>query len=189
LLHALPYAKRLEFERRDEPDLRASLGGLALLVLGAGRANPVLQRLTFAPDRKPHCDGGPFFSISHGDGHVACAISERLDLGIDIERLDARATSEDCEKLRRWTATEACLKAAGLGLRHADQVLVDIDFAGATIGPQRFALQQVNVADGYVCHLATAAAACAPGIMAVRLDDAATSTEIERCLGLATQVE
>ena len=190
MLRALPYAKQLELEGRDEMGQRASLGGLALLVLGAGQvreAGLALQRLAFAPDRKPHCDGGPFFSISHADGHVVCAVSETLDLGIDIERLAAEATAGDGAKLRRWTATESCLKAAGLGLRHADQVIVDSDLAGARIGSQRFALQQVDIADGYVCHLATAAVPATPRISAVSLDDPATSLEIQRSLGLATQ--
>ena len=192
MLRALPYAKQLELEGRDEMGQRASLGGLALLVLGAGQvreAGLALQRLAFAPDRKPRCDGGPFFSISHADGHVACAVSETVDLGIDIERLAAQATPGDGDKLRRWTATEACLKAAGLGLRHADQVLVEADFAGARIGSRRYALQQVGIADGYVCHLATAAVTAAPRISAVSLNDPATSLEIERSLGLATQAQ
>lgn len=191
LLDALPYGKRLELERRDEAGLRASLGGLALLVLGAAQTRPAglsVSGLAFAPDQKPRCDGGPYFSISHAEGRVACAVSETLDVGVDIERLGSPGPASDLDKLRRWTATEAVLKAAGLGLKHVNEVVLDADLTGATTGRQRCALRQVPIGEGYVCHLASAGAP-AVRLCGVRLDDLATSLAIERSLRLAAQVQ
>jgi phosphopantetheinyl transferase len=192
LLHALPYAKRLELERRDEAELRSALGGLALLILGAARMRAgglAVRQIVFAPGGKPRCVGGPFFSISHGRGRVACAVSETVDSGIDIETFAAPASDEVREKARRWTATEAALKAAGLGLRNAAQVQLDAALRHAEIGSTRYGLLAPQLAKDCACHVATVRESPVLEIHAVDLDGPETSLAIERSLGFATQPE
>lgn len=192
LLRALPYAKRLELERRDEAALHAALGGLALWILGSQRlrhaAAPV-QQLVFEPGRKPRSPGGPFFSISHAEGRVACAVSVDVDPGVDIEFLPDSASAGQREKLRRWTATEAVLKTAGLGLRGVGQVVLGSDLSSAVIGARRYVLVEAPVAEDYVCHVAAADATPTLHISEVHLAEPATSRTLERSLGLAPHAE
>ncbi len=133
LLQALPYAQRLELERREPEARRASLAGLGLVLVGAARLTQQEfppQAFTFPPAGKPRLAGGPYFSISHSSSTVTCIVCADTDCGIDIEdRLDA-ADAMTVAKLQRWTATEAALKAAGLGLRAAGEVEL-ADSAGA----------------------------------------------------------
>ena len=102
----------------------ASLAGLWLALEGAarlrGRAADVAS-LRFPAGGRPQLAGGPFFSVSHGLTHVAAAVCESLEIGFDLEEADAGPGSSHGvrEKLQRWTATEAALKAAGRGLREA----------------------------------------------------------------------
>jgi 4'-phosphopantetheinyl transferase len=76
------------------------------------------------------------FSLSHTQGFVACAVTKKAPVGIDVERADPRMqeiadrylTSEEAQRLRGcsdearsirltelWTLKEAFLKAAGIG--------------------------------------------------------------------------
>ena len=117
LLQRLPYARRLELESRDPESRRASLGGTVLLFEAAGRlgfGDVEAGKLRFPEDAKPRVTGGPFFSISHTAQRVACAASRECDIGLDHEDY---AGEEAPARLRRWTAVEATLKAAGAGLR------------------------------------------------------------------------
>jgi hypothetical protein len=159
LLAALPYAKRLELERRDPDARNASLAGIALALQAAAflRGREVLAAdLRFPQDGKPGLAGGPFFSISHSVTHVACAASHELDCGIDIE--DAASVSPmptaTRERLRAWTATEAVLKAAGLGLRAAKEVTVAADFCTAQWRGVPYWLLELELRPDTVAHLA-----------------------------------
>jgi phosphopantetheinyl transferase len=192
LLQGLPYAKRLELERREHADRRAALAGLALLILGSARTRPegiAVRQLVFAPGRKPRCAGGPYFSISHTRGRVACAISETVDPGLDIESVLDAVSAEARDQARRWTATEAALKAAGLGLRDAAQVRLDAGLRYAEIASTRYLLQATQLGNGCVGHVAVAAELTGLDISAADLDGAATSIAVERSLGFALQGE
>lgn len=190
LLQALPYAKRLEFERRKPEDLRAALGGLALLVLGARRLRPsgiAVRQLEFAPDRKPRCAGGPYFSISHTLGRVACVVSAGIDPGVDIEHVPATTTATERARLLRWTATEAALKAAGLGLREAGGVQLDAALRHTQVGALRLVLQELRLAAGCIGHLAAADLPATLQVCAVNLDAAEVSAAVECSLGFPSQ--
>lgn len=98
------------------------------------------EQLTFGPAGKPALAAGtPCFSVSHGGGLVALAVSD-ADVGADVERIPAAygpaqraaarrilpaerfaaldaAPASDAPRLfaLAWTRTEAVLKAAGSG--------------------------------------------------------------------------
>jgi phosphopantetheinyl transferase len=192
LLDALPYAKRLELEGRERAGLHAALAGLALLILGTARVRAgglVLRQLVFPPGGKPRCEGGPWFSIAHTRARVVCAISEGVDPGVDIESVATTASVEERDTLRRWTATEAALKAAGLGMRNVAQVRLDATLGYAEVGSRRYLLRELQLAEGCICHIAAIDVLPALEIRAVNLDAPETSLAIERSLGFAAQAE
>ena len=156
LLERLPYARRLELEGLDGPARAASLHALELLCRGfeylRGHALE-MPALRYPAGGKPALAGGPYFSISHSATRVAVALSEHCEVGIDVEDLAAAA---DADRLGRWTAVEATLKAAGSGLRRAGDVRLAPNLASARFGPGEYRLQRVTLAPGCVAHLATA---------------------------------
>ena len=160
LMERLPYAKRLDLEQR-EPDARsASLAGIWLALEGAARLRGHaldVASLRFPQDGKPYLEGGPHFSISHGLQHVAAAVCESVEIGLDLEDVDAGSgdSSEARRKLQRWTATEAVLKAAGRGLREARSVELDESLATGMLAGVLYRLTPVEISTHVVAHLAT----------------------------------
>ncbi|NJD32783.1 MAG: hypothetical protein FIB04_12970 [Gammaproteobacteria bacterium] len=160
LLERLPYARRLELERRDAAGRNASLAGIALVLQGSQRLRGTIigaDALRFPAGGKPYCEGGPFFSVSHGTTRVAVAISDDVDLGFDLEEIARPLPSErdPLDRLRRWTATEAVLKAAGLGLRDARAVELEDGLAAGSVQGRRFLLGPVPIGPDVVAHVAT----------------------------------
>jgi phosphopantetheinyl transferase len=154
-LDRLPYARRLELERRDGAERAASLLALELLLEAVTRlrgACPDLERLRFPQGHKPSLEHGPWFSVTHSRTRVAIAASDRCDVGIDVEDRDGRA---DPAALDRWTAIEATLKAAGCGLRHAREVRLAGDLSTGEVSGQIVHLRGVAIAPDSVAHLAT----------------------------------
>jgi phosphopantetheinyl transferase len=154
LLQRLPYARRLELESRTAESRRASLTGTALLMraaqrLGCGDVGPA--DLRFPQGAKPRLAGGPYFSISHTPRRVACAASRECDLGFDHEDYAGEAPPA---RLRRWTAIEATLKAAGLGLEHAHDVELDPALHCSRLERSCFELMSLDLAPGVVACLA-----------------------------------
>ena len=159
LLGQLPYAKRLELERREPGARSASLAGLWLALEGAARLRGRevdVASLRFPPDGKPYLEGGPYFSISHGPQHVAAAVCESVEIGFDLEEVGAASddSSAVLHKLRRWTATEAVLKAAGRGLRVARSVELDNLRENGTLAGVRYRLRPVEISTRVVAHVA-----------------------------------
>lgn len=190
-MQALPYAQRLELERREPEARRASLAGLGLVLVGAARLSQrefPPQAFTFPPAGKPRLAGGPHFSISHSKLAVSCIVCAATDCGIDIEDRLESADSATVAKLRRWTATEAALKAAGLGLRAAGEVVLADRLGHAVVRSQRYELQALEHVSDVIGHIA-ARQKLALIIEPVELDDARTSVLLERSLGLAAQFE
>jgi hypothetical protein len=141
LLERLPYAYRLDLERRHAAARSASLQALGLLAEGIQRMHGVVpdpSRLRFPRHGKPSLEGGPHFSISHGASRVAVALCARQDVGLDVE--DVGTHGCDRAELERWTAVEATLKALGAGLRRSAEVRLSSDLSTAEL-------------DGVVLHL------------------------------------
>lgn len=192
LLQSLPYARRLLLTSRTEPERRASLAGLALALLAAERimGRPFAPRaLRWSPEGRPALLDGPGISLSHSGTRVACCAQAGAGCGIDIEDLPATADTATEQKLRRWTATEAVLKATGLGLRAANEVAVDDAIAWGSVRGERYALQALEELPGVVGYIASASR-CGFALAEIDLCDGATaSAALERSLGLAAQLE
>jgi phosphopantetheinyl transferase len=160
LLKRLPYAKRLELEAREPGARYTSLAGIALALRGmtvmlSGQVDPC--RLSFPAGGKPCLPGGPGFSISHSGPHVGVALCSDCEPGFDLERFDAGSgePAASRSRLARWTATEAVLKAAGLGLRDAPQVDLDASLRTGRVSGASFNLVPVEIANDVVAFLAT----------------------------------
>ncbi len=73
--------------------------------------------LEYSDNGKPNlvCDGkqAGFISISHSDGTLAMAFSDK-PVGIDIERKDRKISV--CQNIEEWTKIEAYCKYTGEGL-------------------------------------------------------------------------
>lgn len=153
LLERLPYAKRLELERRSAGDCSASLAALRLLERGLALlewegASP-WSRLEFPFEGKPVLVGGPSFNLSHSAGRVACAIATAGEVGLDVEEPRPGRT---VTTLRDWTAREAILKASGLGVRSWRDVVLEQD--GAHLDGRRYWLRSLELGGESIAHLA-----------------------------------
>jgi len=163
LLERLPYAKRLELEWRDARGRYSSLAGIALVLAGAaamcGRS-AAATALRFPAGERPRLAGGPFFSVSHGTRTVAVALSEATEIGFDLEDVpdEQHDSPTVLADLGRWTAIEAVVKAAGLGLRHASEVQLDPLLESATLSGDVYRLTPVTISAQVVAHLATVVA-------------------------------
>ena len=160
LLARLPYARRLELERRDAAGRLASLAGAALVLAGAGRMrgrrfDPA--QLRFAPGRAPTLEGGPRFSVSHSHGRVGVALCDDGAVGLDLEEPASVGDTAGARlgSIERWTAIEAVLKAAGAGLREAGRVQLSEDRSSASFADEVFHLHPLALAAGCIACLAT----------------------------------
>ena len=118
----LPYLKRLSVASGSAA-AHASLAGIALalraLAAALGRPVPVAE-LVFAPDAKPRLDAATAvdFSIAHSGNLVGCAALRGAQVGFDLEQgTEAHLDS--------WVAREAVVKAAGLGVRAMNEVVLN----------------------------------------------------------------
>jgi len=142
-------AARFVFERHRRQHIAAH--ALKRLMLSAvGGAPPRSWTFEAVAGGKPRVGPGPgpHFNISHCDGLVACAISDDLELGVDVEPVGRKAplhlartyfapeeerwlaslpaAEQPLGFFRLWTLKEAYIKATGLGLA---QPLHDFAFA------------------------------------------------------------
>lgn len=123
-------------------DGQATLLGRLLLRLALRRRGDdpaTIAAITIDAADRPSLPGGPDFSISHADGLVVLAVTDDGRVGIDVEHCRAIApddlgpalTQADRRRiaaavdpvtamLQCWTAKEAVVKAAGLGITVAE---------------------------------------------------------------------
>lgn len=109
--------------------------------------SPEMLSFEIGPHGKPSLRGGPEFSVSHSTDRFLVAVSERGEIGVDVElpatprNLDAAArfalspdeaaalaalaeTVRARAMLRIWTAKEAALKALGVGMQKPMRALL-----------------------------------------------------------------
>jgi phosphopantetheinyl transferase len=202
VLQALPYAKRIEIERRPPADRAASLDALALLCVGLDRVGDTTARLhdlRYGEHGAPRLTGGRAFSLAHSASRVACLVAADAAvaiLGLDLEDLDdpAQVQPSRLARLRDWVATEAVLKAAGHGLREAGAVALEADLADAasagswrcaTFHGDRYRVLETVLDPECVCAVATVGQV-RPCLLAGTVDLAAdlVSAAVERRLSL-----
>jgi phosphopantetheinyl transferase len=155
LMARLPYARRLELERRDAAAQAASLLATELVLEAVARLRgepPDISRLRFPQQRKPYLEDGSWFSVSHSSKRVVVAASDRCDVGIDVEDTGGPAGPAE---LDRWTAIEATLKAAGCGLRQARDVRLACDLSTGEVSGQLVHLRRIVIAPDCIARLAT----------------------------------
>lgn len=137
----LPPSEQAEAERRRfgrEETLLARVLARAALSHAAGGVPPGDWQFARSRHGKPYVVGPRpewRFNVSHSDGVVACAVSDRYDVGVDVERRDrvndllgiarryfaaAEVAQLTGDARRRffeiWTLKEAYVKARGDGL-------------------------------------------------------------------------
>jgi len=189
LLQALPYAKRLQLEALAEQAREPSLAGIALALLGARRLGGAARRpgeMSFPLDGKPAFAQPPHFSISHTGARVCCASSLDAPVGIDLECHVGSRDEAALQKLRRWTALEATLKAAGEGLRESGGVALADDCLAAQLRGVHYHLQSLALEPDCVCHLASTQPVQVE-IASIDLAAAAVSALLQHDLGFDPQ--
>lgn len=155
LLTRLPYARRLELEQRDAAVRAASLLATELVLDAVARVRgelPDISRLRFPQQQKPYLEDGSWFSVSHSARRVVVAVSDRCELGIDIEDIDGPNAPD---RLERWTAIEATLKAAGCGLPQVRDVRLAADLSTGEVSGQLVHLRPIGIAPDCIARLAT----------------------------------
>jgi hypothetical protein len=180
----LPYARRLA-ARRDHPDVRASLAGIALALRALthlrGRAVQAAE-LVFAERQKPRlaavaadCAGAQAlriqpafaadFSISHSGSLVGCAAMRHAHVGFDIETGTA-------ERIADWVVREALMKGTGEGLR-AVRAVRALAVAGASVcwRGALWYLTRLDCFHGAAACIATSMPVAALEVRAVTLEE------------------
>ena len=191
LLQALPYARRLQIERRDAATRAASLAGLALALTAAGahcdaaRARRGLQlhgRRETAVRARPGVQ-----RVAHGD-RVACVVVRR--------RRRRASTSRRC---RRPPAMRRCASCCG-GRRPkrrsrprawacdaSRDVSSTAPALAADLDGRRYVLREVRLTPRHDRARCEPRSRSSCGIDAVALDGAEVSAAVQRALGLPAQ--
>jgi len=135
------HAKRFRSDRhRRQYQAAHAMKRLMLAAATAGATAPEAWTFATGAHGKPYVvpGEGPRFNLSHCDGLVACAVSRRTELGIDVETMDRKAALDLAKGyfapteeawlqsldpaaqhqgfFQLWTLKEAFIKATGLGL-------------------------------------------------------------------------
>lgn len=138
-----------------------------------GAAIDFLERLQYTRYGRPYLPSGPDFNISHSGNIVVCSCTASCITGIDIEELSAvdfcnfeqmfSASEWDDilqapERLQRfyhyWTIKESVIKADGRGFSASLEKLV-IEGNQATLDDRNWFVQELNIAAGYKCFVAS----------------------------------
>lgn len=134
-----------------------------------------LQRLQYSPFGKPFWPGGPYFSISHSADLTAIAVSDTLNIGLDIQQIAPIEEGQMRIFLHKnefasircypppqrptlltdlWTKKEAIGKllecGLGVGFRNIDTTFQQ----GARLDNEMYCLSEISCPDGYCGHLA-----------------------------------
>jgi 4'-phosphopantetheinyl transferase len=152
-------------------DKQSKIAGRKLLQHGLKEMNldPENIILKYNPYQKPFLENGPFFNIAHSGAYVVCAISEEIEIGIDIEKKRRKkfpdiplaftdtenAMIDNCpDKLYDfWTKKEAIVKAEGRGLLHKLSTMETSEGITCLNGKQ-YTTMEIAIDPDYACHIA-----------------------------------
>lgn len=149
---------------------------LAAMVLRSyGVTEDQLKGLRISPFGKPYLPGHTLsFSLSHSENIIACAVSDNMKIGIDIEYCRSIDLGEykDCFSplewnnlsssvtpqryfLELWTKKESLVKADGRGLQVPLKDVNALGPSGSIHGEEKkWHFYPIEIA-GYVCHVCT----------------------------------
>ena len=123
-------------------------------------ATPLSHRLEYHSSGRPSIAGADFdFNISHSHHMVGCVVNFDGRIGIDIQykkqnrnffrfkkALKGLSNDHPIEDLNDWTALEAKVKCAGLGLKDMKAVLQQA---------RQYILKSIDINEDYLCCIAT----------------------------------
>ena len=164
------YYTRLQSLPRQE---EASARGLLLLqhILLSHFPEFHLSDICYTQNGKPYISPDFDFNISHSGNLVVCAFATGNKVGIDIEACKPLETAffreyfseEEWKKINGasdpliafyefWTAKEAVLKAAGIGLMD-NLAALEIKGEKVLFENEDWYIQEVFIGEGYKCHV------------------------------------
>ncbi|PTX61385.1 4'-phosphopantetheinyl transferase [Kordia periserrulae] len=175
-LHTFPQefqTKVLKFRRWQDAQL--SLLGRLLLRHSLQKLGKeaLEQKLQYTAYNKPYFENNPLsFNISHSGNMAICAVSEHLQIGIDIEVKETinihdfklqmtdnewntiyNASQKQQAFYDYWTQKEAVIKAGGKGLS-IDLKSYEIHKNKTHIEGIAYGLQKLHIDENYACHIA-----------------------------------
>ncbi len=176
-LPILPAVMQTKVRRyRRVQDAQATLVGKLLLLevlKPFGYSQNVLSQLKYNAQDRPYLDGPVDFNISHAGDYVVAVATDHGKVGIDIEQIRAIKLSEfasiftqkeldqiaaasnlEHEFFTLWTQKEALIKGDGRGMSLPLQEIV-VENNSAIIEGQSWFLTPLDIAEGYLVHLAT----------------------------------
>jgi 4'-phosphopantetheinyl transferase len=172
-LNQLDQEKIKRFKRWQ--DAQASLLGRILLIEGCKILNYYLNinELKITGYGKPYFENTHLkFNISHSWNIVVCALTNKYDVGVDIEQIshiqlkDFRGLLTDqewihintcanpiCAFYNIWTQKEASVKAHGKGILTPMQSF-EVNNNTTIIEGKKFYIKELQIDPRYACHLA-----------------------------------
>lgn len=150
---------------------QAKILGRKLLAYGLDdlKLTPGKIIINFNVYQKPFLQVGPFFNITHSGDYVVCAISEEMEIGIDIEKkrkkrlpdIPSAFTDKENEIIKKypdklydfWTKKEAIVKAEGSGLLHKMNTIETCEDL-ACLKENYYATKNILIDPEYICHVA-----------------------------------
>ncbi|HTI57915.1 4'-phosphopantetheinyl transferase family protein [Mucilaginibacter sp.] len=131
-----------------------------------------LSELEYNTHHRPYFDNNFDFNIAHSGNFAICCGTDAGKVGIDIEQVKPinlndyidHFTNNEWRVIRSyqdivkgfyifWTRKEALLKAIGTGF-HTPLSSVEVSGDTVTYDGVTYYIQQLNIVDGYVCHIA-----------------------------------
>ena len=173
---SLSFDSRLKINHyRRWQDAQAHLLGRLLLVEGLetlGIDRQAIPPLLYTDHQRPYLDLHIDFSITHSGDYVLCALSERMRVGADIEKIRPIALADmqlsfsekewtkimaapdpNRQLFDHWTRKEAVAKADGRGMSVVHEIVL-LD-GQARIKDVTWHLRKLVIDEGYCTYVAT----------------------------------
>ena len=146
-----------------------------------------LDNILLSKNNKPYFNNALYFSTARSGKIVVCAACTIGDVGIDIEEIkpidvsiyEGYFTTDEWKEINTgdntmnkffnaWTRKEAVLKATGNGI-HENFTSLEVLKNTVSFKNINYYLQEIPVAEGYVCHVASTIPNLIAEITAVKL--------------------